>query len=79
MAGILVAFLLGLLYLAQTVQLAATEFQIEQLLAQRDDLHRQVQTVQTSVLRWGAESTVLESAQRLGLNQLPTRTHLIAR
>lgn len=79
LAAILVCFLLGLIYLAQTVQLAATSYQIEQLIADRDDLHRQVQTIETSVLRWGAESTVLERAQRLGLDQLPAGTHLIAR
>jgi hypothetical protein len=79
LALILVTFLIGLIYLAQTVQLAATNYNIEQLITQRDDLHRQVQTVETGVLRWGTESTVLERAQLLGLDQLPTRAHLIAR
>jgi hypothetical protein len=79
LAAILVIFLLGLIYLAQTVQLAATNYSVEQLTLMRDDLHRQVQTVETSVLRWGTESTVLDRAQQLGLDQLPTRAHLIAR
>src|SRR5262249_43850384 len=60
LAVILVAFLLGLTYLAQTVQLAATEYQINQLQIQGDDLHRQIQTIGTSVLRWAAESTVIQ-------------------
>jgi hypothetical protein len=76
---ILVAFLLGLTYLAQTVQLAATEYQTAQLQAQSDDFHRQIQTIETSVLRWGAESTVLDRAQSLGLDQLPVGNRLIAR
>jgi hypothetical protein len=79
LAAILVAFLLGLTYLAQTVQLAATEYQIAQLEGQRDDLHRQIQTVETGVLRWGAESTVLDRAQSLGLDQLPVGARLIER
>jgi len=79
LAAILISFLVGLIYLAQTIRLAATNYQIDQLIAQRDDLHRQIQTVQTSVLRWGTEPTVLERAQRLGLDPLPTRTRLIAR
>lgn len=79
LAAILVTFLIGLIYLAQTVQLVATNYNVEQLVTRRDDLHRQVQTVETSVLRWGTESTVLERAQQLGLDQLPTRIHLIAR
>jgi len=79
LAVILVAFLLGLTYLAQTVQLAATEYQIVQLQVQSDDLHRQIQTIETGVLYWGAESTVLESAQGLGLDKLPVGARLIER
>jgi hypothetical protein len=79
LAVILVAFLLGLTYLAQTVQLAATEYQIAQLRVQSDDLHRQIQTIETGVLHWGAESTVIQSAQGLGLDQLPVGARLIER
>ncbi|MEA2676167.1 MAG: hypothetical protein QOJ81_308 [Chloroflexota bacterium] len=79
LAVILVAFLLGLTYLAQTVQLAATEYQIAQLQVQREDLHRQIQTIETGVLHWGAESTVLDRAQGLGLEQLPVGARLIER
>lgn len=76
---VLIAFMLGLIYLAQTVHLAATNYETDLLLAQRDDLARQIQTVETSVLRWGAEPTVVEQGQRLGLDQLPTRVRLSAR
>ncbi|MEP7360829.1 MAG: hypothetical protein ABI744_04540 [Chloroflexota bacterium] len=79
LAVILVTFLLGLTYLAQTVQLAATEYQIAQHQTQGEDLHRQIQTIETSVLHWGAESTVIDNAQALGLDQLPAGTRLIAR
>ena len=79
LAIILVTFLLGWTYVAQTVQLAATEYQITQYQAQGDDLHRQIQTIETGVLQWGAESTVVERAQHLGLDQLPVGTRLIAR
>jgi hypothetical protein len=75
---VLIAFLLGLIYLAHTVQLAATNYRTDQLVAERDDLLRQVQTIETSVLRWGAEPTVVERAQQLGLEQLP-RVRLSAR
>ena len=77
--AVLVAFMLGLIYLAHTVHLAATNYETDQLVAQRDDLLRQIQTVETSVLRWGAEPTVVERGQRLGLDQLPTRVRLSAR
>jgi len=79
LAAVLVTFMLGLIYLAQTIHIAATNYRIEQLAGERDDLHRQVQTVETSVLRWGTEPTVFDRAQRLGLDPLPPGTRLIAR
>jgi len=79
LAIVLVTFLLGLIYLAQNIRIAAANYEINQSLAQRDDIHRQVQTIETSVLRWGTEQTVIEHAQRLGLDQLPNRVRLVAR
>jgi hypothetical protein len=77
--AVLIAFLIGLIYLAQTVHLAATNYEIGQLQAQRDDLYRQVQTAETSVLAWGTEPTALQHAQQLGLDQLASRVRLSAR
>ncbi len=76
---VLVAFMFGLIYLAHTVHLAATNYETDLLVAQRDDLARQIRTVETSVLRWGAEPTVVERAQQLGLDQLSSRVRLSAR
>jgi predicted SpoU family rRNA methylase len=76
---VIVVFLLGLIYVAHTVHLAATNYGTDQLVFQRDDLARQVQTVETSVLRWGTEQTVVERAQLLGLDQLSDRVRLSAR
>ena len=78
-AGVMVLFLLGLIYLAQTKQLAAANYQIDQAIAERDDLFRQVQTVETSVLRWGTEATALERGQSLGLDQLASKIRLADR
>jgi hypothetical protein len=79
LAIVLVGLMVGLLYVGQTINLAATNIEIENLVAQRDDLARQVQTIETSVLRWGTESTVFERAQLMGLDQLETRVRLPAR
>lgn len=79
LAIVLVTFLLGLIYLAQNIRIAAVNYEINQSLSQRDDIHRQVQTIETSVLRFGTEQTVIENAQRLGLDQLPNRVRLVAR
>ncbi len=78
-AIVLVALVVGLIYVAQTIQVAATNYEIDGLIAERDDLARQVQTLEASVLRWGTEATVLERAQRIGLDQLETRIRLPAR
>jgi hypothetical protein len=79
LAVVLVALLVGLIYVAQAIHLAATNYEIDGLIAQREDLARQVQTIETSVLRWGTESTVVERAQRIGLDQVETRVRLPAR
>ena len=78
-AFVLVALAGGLIYVAQTVRLAAVNYEIDGLAAQRDDLARQVQTLETSVIRWGTEATVLDGAARIGLVQLETRVRLPAR
>jgi cell division protein FtsL len=78
-AIVLVALAVGLIYVAQTVRVAAVNYEIDALTSERDDLARQVQTFETSVLRWGTEATVLDEAQRLGLVQLETRVRLPAR
>lgn len=79
LAVVFVTLLIGLLYVAQTVHLAATNYRIDASIAAREDLARQVRTVETSVLRWGTEPAVLERAQRMGLDQLATRIRLPAR
>ena len=78
-AIVLVALAVGLIYVAQTVRLAGVEYEIDGLTAQRDDLARQLQTLETSVLRWGTEATVLDGAPRIGLVQLEPRVRLPAR
>lgn len=79
LAGVLVCFLLGLIYLAQTVQLAATNYEVERLLTERDDLIRQVRTVEASLVRWAAEPLVVERAQQRGFDPLGARVRIPAR
>jgi hypothetical protein len=79
MAVVLVGFLLGLVYLGQTIQLAATNYEVDRLLLERDDLGRQVQTLEATVARWGSEPLVLDWAQQVGLDSLGTRIRVPAR
>ncbi len=75
----LVALVIGLIYLSQMVRIGQMSYAIDGLAATRDDLSRQVQTLETGVLRYGTESMVLERAQQIGLGQLETRVRLPAR
>ena len=73
LAGVLLTFIVGLTYVALNIHLAATNYEVEQLLQQRDDLARQVQTLETTMLRWGAEPMVLERGQQAGLDSVGAR------
>jgi hypothetical protein len=70
MAAILVAFLLGLFYLTQTVRVAATNYDIDALVAQRDHMTQQIQSLQGDIAQQGAEISVTRRALDLGLSPL---------
>ena len=79
LAGVLLALMVGLIYVAQTIHLAGLNYEMEHMAARRDDLARQLQTVETTLLRWAAEPMVLERAQRAGLDPLGARIRIPAR
>lgn len=79
LAGVVLAFLLGLIYLGQTVNLGATNYQFEQLVSQREDLQRQVKTAEAGINRYAAEQWVLDRAQRAGLAPLGAKLIISAR
>jgi hypothetical protein len=72
LTGILVTFLLALFYLTQTVHVAATNYDIGSLLADRDRMNQQLQSLQGDIARLGAEHAVSGRAQELGLDPLGT-------
>ncbi len=79
MAGILVSFLLGLFYLTQTVQTAATNYDIDTLLAERAHMTQQMQSLQGDIAQQGSEITVTTRALRFGLSQLGAPTWIPGR
>ena len=79
LAGVALVFMLGLIYLGQTVNLGATNYEFEQLVAERDDLARQVQTAEAGINRFAAEQWVLDRGQRSGLVQLGSKLIISAR
>lgn len=70
LAAILVATLLGLFYLSQTVGTAAANYDTDALTATHDRLARQIQSVEGEIYRQGAEPAIVQSAQAAGLSPL---------
>lgn len=67
LAAIIVAFLLGLFYLTQTVHVAATTYDIDALMNQRDQMSQQLQSLKAEIAQYGAELAVSTRAQQSGL------------
>jgi hypothetical protein len=70
LAAILVCFLLALFYLTQMIHVAATSYDIDELVIERNRLDQQLQSLQGDMARWGAEPQILEDAQQTGLGDL---------
>jgi hypothetical protein len=79
LAGILVAFLFGLVYLTQTLQAGVTGYSIDNLLNERQQLHQELQSQQGAVAQWGSEPQVVQWAQQHGLNRLGGTIRVAAR
>jgi hypothetical protein len=79
LAGILIAFLLGLVYLTQTLQAGVANYQIDNLMIERRELQQQLQSEQGEAAQWGSESQVVEWAQQQGLTRLGNRIRVPAK
>jgi hypothetical protein len=79
LAALLLAFLLGLFYVTQTLDVATTDYRIGTLQAQRVDIGRQLRSVEGDIARWGAEPAIVGRAQALGFDRLGNPTRLPAR
>ncbi len=79
LAGVLVVFLLGLFYLTQTMRVAATNYDIDTLLSDRDHMSQELQSLQGDIARLGAEFAIAKLAQQQGLAQLGAPVWIRAR
>lgn len=70
LGAIVISFLLGLVYLSQTLHVAATNYDIDSLSAERERLQQELRTLHGDIVRWGAEPAVLKGAQEMGLSGL---------
>ena len=79
LAGILVAFLFGLMYLTQTLQAGVANYQIDSLMLERQQLQQQLQSERGDAAQWGSESQVTSWAQQQGLSRLGQKVRVPAR
>jgi hypothetical protein len=79
LAVILVCFLLALFYLTQMIHLAATGYDIDALVSERNRLDQELQSLQGDMARWGAEPQILDQAQQMGLGDLGNPVRFPAR
>ncbi len=68
--GIVVAFLLGLFSLAQTVKVSATDYDVDSLLAARQQLEATRRDLQADLARLGGEPAIRKQAMDAGLSML---------
>ena len=68
--GIVVVFLLGLFSLSQTVRVSATDFDVDRLIAAREDLLASERDLVADLSRLGREPAVRKLALDAGLGQL---------
>ncbi len=68
--GIVIVFLLGLFSLTQTVQVSATDLDLDRLMAARADLQSNERDLIANLSRLGSEAAVRSQALDAGLGQL---------
>jgi hypothetical protein len=68
--GIVVIFLLGLFSLAQTVRVSATQFDVDRLIAARQELEASERDMVADLSRLGREPAIRRLALDAGLGQL---------
>ncbi|HEX7398754.1 MAG TPA: hypothetical protein VF302_03235 [Candidatus Limnocylindrales bacterium] len=68
--GIVVVFLLGLFSLTQTVSVSATEFDVDRLIAARQELEANERDMVADLSRLGREPAIRKLALDAGLGQL---------
>lgn len=76
---IVVAFALGFFSLSQSMRVSATGYQIDRLVAERQQLEAQARELQSDLDRLGGEPAIRKEALTLGLGQLDRPVAIPAR
>jgi hypothetical protein len=70
LVAVVSAFLIGLVYLTQILQVGALDVEVDRLLTQQDQMRREIQSQQGTIARWGAAPQVIDWAHQNGLDPL---------
>lgn len=79
LVGIVVAFVLGFFYLAQTVRVSATGYELDRLASDKLHLEARFADISSDLNRLGRESAIRKLALDAGLGQLQPSIVLPAR
>ncbi len=70
LGGIVLIFLLAFFSLAQTISVAATSYDIDRLIREREQLEAQVRDLRSDLGRWAGEPAIRKLSIDAGLGQL---------
>ncbi len=79
LALILTVLMVGLIYLTQSIQLAATAYEIDRLAREHEQLMRELQSLEGTIMRWGAEPMLVGWGQQEGLDRIAGKVRIPAR
>ena len=68
--AVVCAFLVGLVYLTQMLQVGALNVEVSRLLVEQDQMRREIQSQQGTIAQWGAAPQVIDWAHQNGLDSL---------
>jgi len=68
--AVLCAFLVGLVYLTQMLQVGALGVEVSRLLIDQEHMRREIQSQQGIIAQWGAAPQVIDWAHQNGLDPL---------
>jgi hypothetical protein len=70
LASLIVATMLGLVYLTQVLAAQNARYAVDRLLVERETLMRTLASQEATIVQWGSEAQVVQWAQREGLDPL---------
>lgn len=79
LATLIVATMLGLVYLTQVLAAQNARYAVDRLLVERQAVMRTLASQEASIVQWGSEAQVVQWAQREGLDRLGAVVRVKAR